>query len=76
MRRLPFVWDTDFDFSVYGGWKNNQEGHTHERNLLVVIPVRTAAKLLSWRDHYDTAYMEDVYNKAQAATARVFLQPG
>jgi hypothetical protein len=62
---LPFVWDTDFDFSVYGGWKNNQEGHTHERNLLVVIPGKNRSEAVIMADHYDTAYMEDVYNKAQ-----------
>jgi hypothetical protein len=62
---LPFVWDTDFDFSVYGGWKNNQEGHTHERDLLVVIPGKNRSEAVIMADHYDTAYMEDVYNKAQ-----------
>jgi hypothetical protein len=62
---LPFVWDTDFDFSVYGGWKNNQEGHTHERDLLVVIPGKNRNEAVIMADHYDTAYMEDVYNKSQ-----------
>ena len=62
---LPFVWETDFDFSGYGGWKNNQEGHTHERNLLVVIPGKNRREAVIMADHYDTAYMEDIYNKAQ-----------
>jgi hypothetical protein len=62
---LPFVWDTDFDFSVYGGWKNNQEGHTHERDLMVVIPGKNRSEAVIMADHYDTAYMEDIYNKAQ-----------
>jgi hypothetical protein len=26
----PFLWDTDFDFSLFGGWEDNQEQHTHE----------------------------------------------
>ncbi|HEV3261610.1 MAG TPA: hypothetical protein VG013_32470, partial [Gemmataceae bacterium] len=33
---LPFTWRTDFNFPLFGGWLNNQEGQTHERDLLVV----------------------------------------
>jgi len=60
---LPFVWQTDFDFSWMGGWLNNQRGKTHERNLLVVIPGRDRAQTVIMADHYDTAYMEDRYKK-------------
>jgi len=45
---LPFHWETDFDFSDFGGWKNNQEGHSHERDLLVIIPEKTVKKQSSW----------------------------
>jgi hypothetical protein len=61
---LPFHWETDFDFSSYGGWKNNQEGHTHERNLLVIIPGKNRREAVIMADHYDTAYMEDIYEKS------------
>ena len=72
---LPFNWDTDFDFSVYGGWKNNQEGHTHERDLLVIIPGKNRQEAVIMSDHYDTAYMEDVYDKSAGGTgARLAAQ--
>ena len=60
---IPFFWDTDFDFSAFGGWKNNQEG-THERNLLVIIPGKNHNEAIIMADHYDTAYMEDIYDKS------------
>jgi len=62
---IPFLWNTDFDFSAFGGWKNDQEGHTHERNLLVIIPGKNRKEAVIMADHYDTAYMEDLYNKSQ-----------
>src|SRR5439155_3180191 len=60
---LPFQWKTDFDFSWSGGWLNNQEGHTHERDLVVVIPGQDRKRAVIMADHYDTAYMEDHYAK-------------
>jgi hypothetical protein len=60
---IPFHWNTDFDFSGFGGWKNNQEGHTHERDLLVIIPGKNRKEAIVMADHYDTAYMEDIYYK-------------
>ena len=60
---LPFVWQTDFDFSWSGGWCNNQDGKTEERDLLVVIPGRDRRRAVIMADHYDTAYMEDRYEK-------------
>ena len=62
---IPFLWNTDFDFSVYGGWKNNQEGHTHERDLLLIIPGKNHNEAIVLADHYDTAYMEDIYEKSR-----------
>ncbi len=60
---LPFQWKTDFDFSWAGGWLKNQEGYTHERDLIVVIPGRDRKRAVIMADHYDTAYMEDHYAK-------------
>lgn len=65
---LPFRWETDFDFSWAGGWLNNQQSRTHERNLLVVIPGRNRRRAVVMADHYDTAYMEDVYDKARGGS--------
>jgi hypothetical protein len=62
---MPFQWRTDFDFSWSGGWLNNQEGHTYERNIVVVIPGRNRRRAVIMADHYDTAYMEDHYAKGQ-----------
>jgi hypothetical protein len=61
---LPFHWQTDFDFSWSGGWLKNREGETHERDLIVVIPGRDRRRAVIMADHYDTAYMEDYYEKA------------
>src|SRR2546422_11569765 len=58
---LHFQWKTDFDFSWSGGWLKNQEGSTHERDLVVVIPGRDRRRAVIMADHYDTAYMEDRY---------------
>jgi hypothetical protein len=60
---LPFVWQTDFKFPWMGGWLNNQEGLSHERNLIVVIPGRDRRRAVIMGDHYDTAYMADHYEK-------------
>jgi hypothetical protein len=60
---LPFKWDTLFDFTQYGGWLGNQNGNIHERNLLVIIPGKNRKQAVILGDHYDTAYMEDVYEK-------------
>jgi len=60
---LPFLWRTDFDFPWSGGWLANQEGKTEERNLMVVIPGRDRRRAVIMADHYDTAYMEDRYEK-------------
>jgi Peptidase family M28 len=65
---LPFDWQTDFDFSVFGGWKINQEGHLRERNILVVIPGKNRKEAIVMGDHYDTAYMEDIYEKGRGGS--------
>lgn len=65
---LPFRWQTDFDFSLFGGWKANQNGQGCERNILVVIPGKNRSEAIVMADHYDTAYMEDVYEKARGGS--------
>jgi hypothetical protein len=60
---LPFQWQTDFDFSWSEGWLKNREAKTHERDLIVVIPGHDRRRAVIMADHYDTAYMEDHYQK-------------
>jgi len=65
---LSFKWNTLFDFLQYGGWLANQEGHSHERNILVVIPGKNRKQAVVLGDHYDTAYMEDIYEKGRGGS--------
>jgi hypothetical protein len=65
---LPFRWQTVFDFSLFGGWKINREGHGHERNLLLVIPGKNRNEAVVMADHYDTAFMEDIYEKSRGGS--------
>ena len=65
---LPFQWKTDFNFNWWGGWLKDQEGRSEERNLMVVIPGRDRRRAVIMADHYDTAYMEDVYYKEQGGS--------
>ncbi len=58
---LPFRWQTDFPFAWSGGWQRNQHHGGCERNLVVVIPGRDRRRAVVMADHYDTAYMEDVF---------------
>ena len=62
---LPFRWQTDMPFPWSGGWLGNQEGKQEERDLLVMIPGRDRSRAVIMADHYDTAYMEDRYEKAR-----------
>lgn len=55
-----FRWETDFDFPWMGGWAENQHG-PHERNVVMIIPGRDRTQAVVMGDHYDTAYMEDVF---------------
>ena len=73
---LQFHWKTDFDFANFGGWKNNQEGHTYERNLIVIIPGKNHNEAVVMADHYDTAYMEDVYDKRRGGIGARIAAPG
>jgi hypothetical protein len=58
---LPFLWQTDFEYSWSGGWLGNQQGHLEERNVMLAIPGRDRSRAVIMADHYDTAYMEDRY---------------
>ncbi len=60
---LPFHWRTDFPFPWSDGWRANQDGKLDERDLVVVIPGRDRRRAVIMADHYDTAYMEDCYEK-------------
>ncbi len=73
---LPFKWETDFDFDWWGGWARNQEGLTHERNLIMVIPGRNRQRAVIMADHYDTAYMADVYYKDQGGSGARIASAG
>jgi hypothetical protein len=65
---VPFAWRTDFPYSLFGGWVANQEGRNHERDILVVIPGRDRRQAVVLADHYDTAYMEDVYDTSKGGS--------
>jgi hypothetical protein len=65
---LPFQWKTDFDFDWWEGWVRNQDGLAEERNLMAVIPGRDRQRAVIMADHYDTAYMEDIYYKDQGGS--------
>jgi hypothetical protein len=65
---LPFKWKTDFEFPVFGGWVENQINNLYERNILVVIPGKNRKEAVILGDHYDTAYMEDIYEKEKGGS--------
>ncbi len=60
-----FKWETDFDFSWSDSWRQNQTGERLERNVVLVIPGKNRSETVIMADHYDTAYMEDVYDPAR-----------
>jgi len=65
---LPFEWRTDFEYLDFGGWVANQTGVEVERNIMLVIPGKDRSQAVVMGDHYDTAYMEDVYETARGGT--------
>ncbi|HLK90339.1 MAG TPA: M28 family peptidase, partial [Polyangia bacterium] len=58
-----FRWETDFPFRWSDGWSRNQSHEAHERNVVLMIPGRDRGEAVIMADHYDTAYMEDVYEE-------------
>jgi hypothetical protein len=73
---LPFRWESAFEFPWMSGWNDNQDGTTHERNLMVIIPGRDRGQAVVMADHYDTAYMEDYYEKKQGGFGARVAAPG
>ncbi len=65
---FPFKWNTKFDFLQYGGWVANQEGSTYERDIILVIPGKNRKEAVIFGDHYDTAYMEDIFEKERGGS--------
>jgi hypothetical protein len=57
-----FRWETDFTYPWMEGWAKSQAGAAAERNVVFVIPGRRRDQAVIMADHYDTAYMEDVYD--------------
>src|SRR5262249_19203827 len=51
-----------------GGWERNQKKGRQERNIVVRIPGRDPAQAVIMADHYDTAYMHDLYYVAEGGT--------
>ncbi|HQR06106.1 MAG TPA: M28 family peptidase [Gemmatales bacterium] len=64
---VPFQWRTDADYSWMGGWRKNEKERA-ERDLLIMIPGRNRREAVIMADHYDTAYMEDKYEKERGGT--------
>src|SRR5262249_17572118 len=60
-----FLWRTDFRYAWMGGWLHNQEGRTHERNIVVRIPGKDPGYAVIMADHYDTAYTHDHFEAAR-----------
>ena len=60
-----FAWRTECDLSWSEAWVNNQKGQVQERNIVVVIPGKDRSQAVIMADHYDTAYMEDVFEVAR-----------
>ena len=73
---LPFAWTTQYPFPWMGGWQRNREGKAHERNLLVKIPGRDRTRAVVMADHYDTAYMYDLYEPANGGTGARLASAG
>jgi hypothetical protein len=55
-----FRWETDFEFPWMQGWAKNRNASC-ERNIVLVIPGANRREAVVMADHYDTAYMEDVF---------------
>ena len=58
---LPFQLAHRFRLQLAGGWLDNQQARPYERDLIMVIPGRDRRRAVIMADHYDTAYMEDVF---------------
>ncbi len=68
---LPFHWETDFPFDWSEGWLRNQGRDAAECDVIVRIPGRNRKRAVLFADHYDTAYMEDVYGYPKGGGPRL-----
>ena len=59
-----FRWETDFEYPWMEGWAKNQSAPA-ERNVVCIIPGKNRREAVIMGDHYDTAYMEDVFDADQ-----------
>ena len=50
-----------FRISLDGRLARKSDGRKNERNLITIIPGKNRREAVIMGDHYDTAYMEDVY---------------
>jgi hypothetical protein len=73
---LPFRWRTEYAYPWMGGWLANHHGQAHERNLVAIIPGRDRGRAVLFADHYDTAYMEDVYERRRGGDGARVAAPG
>jgi hypothetical protein len=73
---LPFHWRTDFAYTWSQGWLCNQGAPPCERDLIVIIPGRDRSRAVIMADHYDTAYMEDVYHEITTRDGPRLATPG
>ncbi|HEX9161230.1 MAG TPA: M28 family peptidase [Thermoanaerobaculia bacterium] len=68
---LPFHWQTDFPFDWSQGWLRNQGAEAIDCDVIVRIPGRNRKRAVILADHYDTAYMEDVYGYPKGGGPRL-----
>ena len=68
---MPFRWQTDFPFDWSEGWKRNQEGAGAECDVIARVPGRNRKRAVIMADHFDTAYMEDVYGYPKGGGPRL-----
>ena len=68
---LPFRWRTDFPFDWSDGWRRNQGADGTECDVIARIPGRNRKRAVIMADHYDTAYMEDVYGYPKGGGPRL-----
>jgi hypothetical protein len=73
---LPFHWRTDSPFRWSDGWLANQGAEPQERDLIVIIPGRDRSRAVILADHYDTAYMADVFREDTTRDGPRLAAPG
>jgi hypothetical protein len=74
--QMSFPWQTEYPYPWMGGWLANHQGRAQERNLIVLIPGRDRRRAVLFADHYDTAYMEDVFERDRGGSGARIAAPG